>query len=64
LVAGDPVVLPGQPPKLTKPRVDNGVTGDPRPATPEFGKIFLDMQVLNAVAQILSLIASTPKAAQ
>ena len=25
------------------PRVDNGVTGDPRPATPELGKLFFDM---------------------
>ena len=64
LVAGDPVAAPGQQPDTTKPRVDNGVTGDPRPATPEFGKLFLDMQVRNAVAQIRSLIASAPKAAQ
>jgi creatinine amidohydrolase len=64
LVAGDPVVPPGQQPDTTKPRVDNGVTGDPRPATPEFGKLFFDMQVRNAVTQIRSLIATPPKAAQ
>ena len=64
LVAGDPVVAPGQQPDTTKPRVDNGVTGDPRPSTPEFGKVFFDIQVRNAVAQIRSLIGSAPKAAQ
>jgi creatinine amidohydrolase len=63
LVAGDPVVAPGQQPDRTKPRVDNGVTGDPRPATSEFGKLFFDIQVRNAVTQIRSLIASAPKAA-
>ena len=64
LVAGDPVVAPGQQPGATKPRVDNGVTGDPRPSTSEFGKLFFDMQVRNAVAQIRSLIATAPKAAR
>ena len=64
LVAGDPLVPPGQQPDSTKPRVDNGVTGDPRPPTSEFGKLFFDIQVRNAVAQIRSLIASAPKAAQ
>ncbi len=64
LVAGDPVVAPGQQPDTTKPRVDNGVTGDPRPSTPEFGKLFFDLQVRNAVAQIRSLIAAAPKAVQ
>jgi creatinine amidohydrolase len=63
LVTGDPVVPPGQQPDRTK-RVDNGVTGDPRPATSEFGKLFFDIQVRNAVAQIRSLMASAPKAAQ
>jgi creatinine amidohydrolase/Fe(II)-dependent formamide hydrolase-like protein len=56
LVAGDPVVPPGQQPDTRKPRVDNGVTGDPRPATPEFGKLFFEMQVANAVAQIRSVV--------
>jgi creatinine amidohydrolase/Fe(II)-dependent formamide hydrolase-like protein len=57
LVAGDPVLPPGQQPDPATPRVDNGVTGDPRPATPEFGKLFFDMQVANAVAQIRSLVS-------
>jgi len=64
LVAGDPVVEPGQQPDSTRVRVDNGVTGDPRPATPEFGRLFFDMQVRNAVAQLRSLIASAPKSVQ
>lgn len=33
------------------------LTGDPRPATPEFGKLLFDMQVANAVAQIRSLVS-------
>ena len=44
-------------PDPATPRIDNGVTGDPRPATPEFGKLFFDMQVANAVAQIRSLVS-------
>ena len=59
LVAGDPV--PGQPIDPSKPLVDNGVTGDPRPSTPELGKVFFDIQIKNAVAQIRSLIGSTAK---
>ena len=64
LVAGDPVVAPGQQPDTTKPRVDNGVTGDPRPSTPEFGKLFSDLKVRNAVAQIRSLVESAERAAR
>ena len=58
LVAGDPVLPPGQQPDPSKPRVNNGVTGDPRPSTPEIGKVFFDIQVRNAVEQIRSLVAS------
>lgn len=58
LTAGDPVLPPGQRPDPAVLRVDNGVTGDPRPSTPEFGKLFFDMQVANAVAQIRSLVAA------
>ncbi len=43
LVAGDPV---------------NGVTGDPRPSTPEFGKLFFDIHVRNAVEQIRYVVGS------
>jgi creatinine amidohydrolase len=63
VVAGDPVMAPGQQADATKPRADNGVIGDPRPATPEFGELFFDMQIRNAVSQIRSLTASAPQAA-
>lgn len=36
----------------------NGVAGDPRPATRELGKVFGDIRVRNAAAQIRALIAS------
>jgi len=42
----------------------NGVTGDPRPATPELGKLFFDMKVRNAVSQIRSLVAAATKPAE
>jgi len=58
LVAGDPVVEPVQQIDRSKPSLDNGVTGDPRPSTPEMGKLFFDMQVRNAVEQIRSLVSS------
>jgi creatinine amidohydrolase len=64
LVAGDPVIPPGQQADPTKPRVNNGVTGDPRPSTPEIGKLFFDLQVKNAVAQIRRLIGPASNAAQ
>jgi creatinine amidohydrolase/Fe(II)-dependent formamide hydrolase-like protein len=57
LVAGDPVLPEGQKPDPGKPRVNNGVTGDPRPSTPEIGKLFFEMQVNDAVAQIQKLTA-------
>lgn len=41
-------------------RANSGVTGDPRPSTPEMGKMFFDMQVRNAVAQIRTLTRVTP----
>jgi len=55
---GDPVLPPGQRPDPRTPRVNNGITGDPRPSTPEIGKLVVDMKVTNAVAQIQKLIAA------
>ena len=55
---GDPVLPPGQRPDPRTPRVNNGVTGDPRPSTPEIGKLVVDLKVTNAVAQIQKLIAA------
>jgi creatinine amidohydrolase len=53
---GDPVLPPGQRPDPNAPRVNNGVTGDPRPSTPEIGRLAVEMKVNNAVAQITRLI--------
>jgi creatinine amidohydrolase/Fe(II)-dependent formamide hydrolase-like protein len=36
----------------------NRVTGNPRPSTPEIGKLVVEMKVNNAVAQINRLIAA------
>ena len=55
---GDPVLSPGQRPDPNLPRVNNGVTGDPRPSTPEIGKLAVEMKVNNAVAQITRLIGA------
>ena len=55
---GDPVLAPGQQPDPKAPRVNNGVTGDPRPSTPEIGKLVFDMKVNNGVAQINKLIGT------
>jgi len=55
LVAGDPVLPPGQQPDPSVRRVNNGVQGDPRPSTPELGKTFSEIKVRNAVAQIQSM---------
>jgi creatinine amidohydrolase len=55
---GDPVLAPGQQPDPSVPRVNNGVTGDPRRSTPEIGKLAIEMKVNNAVAQITRLIAA------
>jgi len=39
------------------PRIDNGLTGDPRPATKEIGKDVAEMGIRNTVAQIKTLMA-------
>lgn len=57
MVVGDPVPPPGQRPDPAAPRINNGVTGDPRPSTPELGKRLFDMKVAYAVAQIKKLLA-------
>jgi creatinine amidohydrolase/Fe(II)-dependent formamide hydrolase-like protein len=54
---GDPVLRPDQQPDPSVPRVNNGVTGDPRPSTPEIGKVLVEMKVNNAVDEINKLIA-------
>jgi creatinine amidohydrolase len=58
LAAGDPVLEPGQKRDPATPRANNGVTGDPRPSTPEIGKRLFDMRVDYAVEEIQRLIRS------
>src|SRR5262245_17949429 len=55
---GDPVLAPGQQADPSVPRVNNGVSGDPRRSTPEIGKLAIEMKVNDAVAQITRLIAA------
>jgi Uncharacterized protein, putative amidase len=52
IVAGDPVLAPGQKRDPRTPLVNNGVTGDPRPSTPEIGKRVFDMRVAYSVEEI------------
>jgi creatinine amidohydrolase len=54
---GDPVLPAGQRADPKAPRVNNGVTGDPRSSTPEIGKLAVEMKVNDAVAEIRKLIA-------
>ena len=62
--AGDPVIPTGQKPDPKVKRLDNGITGDPRLSTPELGKMYIDIRVRNAVAQIQMLIAAKRKGAR
>ena len=61
MVAGDPVLPPGTPRDPSMPRVNNGITGDPRPSTPEIGKRYFELRTKNAVAQIQALVAAASK---
>ena len=40
------------------PLVDNGVIGDPRPSTPEYGRRYFELRTKLAVAQIQAMIAA------
>jgi creatinine amidohydrolase len=53
---GDPVLPQGQRPDPSKPRVNNGISGDGRRSTPELGKKLFDMKVDYAIKQIKSLL--------
>ena len=55
---GDPVRRRGEPVDPNAKRVNNGITGDARPSTPELGKRIFDMKVDYAVRQIKQLLAS------
>jgi len=53
---GDPVLPQGQRPDPSKPRVNNGISGDGRRSTPELGRKLFDMKVDYAVTQITALL--------
>ena len=53
---GDPVLPQGQKPDPSKPRVNNGISGDARRSTPELGKKLFEMKVDYAVRQIKQLL--------
>lgn len=57
---GDPSSPPGVrvPRDASKPRINNGITGDARPSTPDLGKRIFDMKVDYAVAQMKRFLAS------
>jgi creatinine amidohydrolase len=59
---GDPVQERGAQRDPSKPRVNNGITGDARRANAELGKKFIDMKVDYAVRQINQLLAAKPTA--
>jgi creatinine amidohydrolase/Fe(II)-dependent formamide hydrolase-like protein len=59
--AGDPVLPAGQKADPNGKLLNNGIKGDPRPSTPELGKIYVDMRIRNAVAQIQTMIAARRK---
>ena len=48
-----------QRPDATAKRVNNGITGDARPSTPELGKRIFDMKVDYAVRQIKQFLSTT-----
>ena len=53
---GDPVRRRGEASDPNAKRVNNGITGDARPSTPELGKRIFDMKVDYAVRQIKQLL--------
>ena len=58
---GDHAQQPGEaraPRDAAKPRINNGITGDARPSTPDLGKKIFDMKVDYAVAQIKKFLAA------
>jgi creatinine amidohydrolase/Fe(II)-dependent formamide hydrolase-like protein len=55
---GDPVLPPGQRPDPSKPRVNNGISGDGRRSTADLGKKLFEMKTEYAVRQIKQLLGS------
>jgi creatinine amidohydrolase len=58
---GDPVGRGGRDDPNAPPRVNNGITGDARPSTPELGKMAFDQKVDYAVRQIKQFLESGSK---
>ncbi|HTM50619.1 MAG TPA: creatininase family protein [Bryobacteraceae bacterium] len=56
MVAGDPVLAPGEKRDPAKPLINNGIIGDPRLSSVEIGKRIFDMRVAYAVTEIQRLI--------
>jgi creatinine amidohydrolase len=54
---GDPVRKQGEPRDPNAKRINNGITGDARPSTPELGKRLFDLKVDYAVDQIHRLLS-------
>jgi len=55
---GDPVLPRGQRRDPNAPRINNGITGDARPSTPELGKRIFDMKVDYAVDQMKEFLSA------
>src|SRR5579864_3197399 len=60
---GDPVRKPGQARDPNEKRINNGITGDARPSTPELGKRAFDIKVEYAVNEIHRLLPDAAKPA-
>jgi creatinine amidohydrolase len=58
MVPGDPWLPPGATRDPKVPLVDNGVIGDPRPSTPQYGQRYFELRTRIAVAQIQAMIAA------
>jgi creatinine amidohydrolase/Fe(II)-dependent formamide hydrolase-like protein len=56
---GDPVLARGQRRDPNVPRINNGITGDARPSTPDLGKRIFDMKVDYAVRQMKDFMAKS-----
>jgi len=60
---GDPVRKPGEARDPNAKRINNGITGDARPSTPELGKRAFDIKVEYAVNEIHRLLPDAAKPA-
>ena len=59
---GDPLPAPGEKPDGSKPRVNNGITGDGRRSSAELGKKLFEMKSDYAVKQIRQLLGTASSA--